>query len=96
MKTFVWADWAVDSSVARPAGYSDWKKLAFYNIGWNIASKKPRHTMEGLATEICNFVHDKRADAVGISEVFNLRDDHHEKRQNIMEQLLSKLNSSAG
>ena len=76
------------------AGYCDFYRLAFYNIGWNITSRK--HSKENLATEICDMVRDKRADAVGISEVFSLREDHQEKRQNIMEHLLEKLNSSAG
>ena len=85
-----------DISSGRLVGYCDFYRLAFYNIGWNVESKKKHHTKDNLATEICDMVSDKGVDAVGISEVFNLRDDHHEKRQNIMEQLLSKLNSSAG
>ena len=83
-------------SSGRPAGYSALYRLAFHNIGWIKASKKKRHTMENLGTEMCDMVRDKRADALGISEVFNLKDDHHEERQKIMEHLLSKLNSSAG
>ena len=83
-------------SSGRPAGYCDLYRLAFHNIGWIKASKKKRHTMENLGTEMCDMVRDKRADALGISEVFNLKDDHHEERQKIMEHLLSKLNSSAG
>ena len=76
------------------AGYSNFYRLGFYNIGWNITSRK--HSKENLATEICDMVRDKRVDAVGISEVFNLREHHQEKRQDIMEHLLEKLNSSAG
>ena len=79
------------------AGYSNFYRLGFYNIGWNSASRK--HCKETLATEICEMVREKRADAVGISEVFNLREtaEHHqERRQDIMEHLLEKLNSSAG
>ena len=74
-------------------GYSNFYRLGFYNIGWNRLSRK--HSKEDLATEICDMVRDKRADAVGISEVFNLREHHQERRQNIMEHLLEKLNSSA-
>ena len=88
--------WIDDISSGRPAGYCDLYRLAFHNIGWIKASKKKRHTMENLGTEMCDMVRDKRADALGISEVFNLKDDHHEERQKIMEHLLSKLNSSAG
>ena len=82
-----------DISSERPAGYCDLYRLAFHNIGWIKASKKKLHTMENLGTEMCDMVRDKRADALGISEVFNLKDDHHEERQKIMEHLLSKLNS---
>ena len=51
--------------------------------------------MDGLATEICNMVLDKCVDAVGISEVFNLKDDLWQQRQEIMQHVVSKLNSSA-
>ena len=85
-----------EGHIAPPVGYFGFYRLAFYNIGWDAKSKKPRHTMDGLATEIRDMVQDKCVDAAGISEVFNLRDDHHEYRQRIMEHLLSKLNSSAG
>ena len=65
-----------------PAGYSEFHRLAFYNIGWNIASRK--HSKENLATEICDMVREKRADAVGISEIYNLRDnDNNDERQKV-------------
>ena len=89
------AEYMFKSSAARPASCNNWYRLSFYNIGWNLASKKARHTMEGLATEICNMVHDKCVDAVGISEVFNLKHDMWQQRQDIMQHVVSKLNSSA-
>ena len=51
--------------------------------------------MEGLATEICNMVPDLCVDAVGISEVFNLKDQGLQQRQDIMQHVVSKLNSRA-
>ena len=83
------------SSAGRPANSNPWCKLAFCSIGWIESSKKPRHSKEVLATEICNMVHDKGVDAVGISEVFNLRDDVGNKRQIIMQHVVATLNSSA-
>ena len=83
-------------NAALPAGYSEFHRLAFYNIGWNPRSRKAWHTMDGLATEICDMVHDKCVDAVGICEVFNLRDDScWQRRQNIMKHVVRKLNSRA-
>ena len=76
--------------------YGEFYRLAFYNIGWNKDSKKKHHTMENLAREVCDMVRDRRADGVGICEVYNLRDEHDEQRQRIMDHLLSELNSSAG
>ena len=55
------------------AGYSNFYRLGFYNIGWNEDSKKKHHTKENLATEMCGMVRDKGVDALGISGVFNLR-----------------------
>ena len=81
---------------APPDGYCAPYRLAFYAIGWKISSKETRHTMANLGKEICDIVRDKGVDAMGISEAFNLRDDHHKKRQDIMKHLLSRLNSSAG
>ena len=79
-----------------PYGYCAPYRLAFYAIDWNISSKERRHTMVNLGKEICDIVRDKGADAMGISEVFNPRDDYHEKRQDILERLLSRLNTSGG
>ena len=84
-----------ESSAARPAGDSDFYRLALYNIGWDVTSKKEQHTVDGIATEICNMVHDKCVDAIGTSEVFR-KDDRWQQRQVIMEYVVSKLNSSAG
>lgn len=89
------AEHMFQGSAGRPASSNPWAKLAFYNIGWLAASKKERHTKEGLATEICIMVRDKGVDAVGICEVFNLKDDMRDKREIIMQHLVTKLNSSA-
>ena len=93
-------------NAALPTGYSEFHRLAFYNIGWNLLSQKAWHTMDGLATEICDMVHDKCVDAVGICEVLNLsrgicevlnlRDDSYwQQRQDIMKHVVWKLNSRA-
>ena len=82
-------------SAGRPANSNPWCKVAFYNIGWMETSKKPSHNKEGLATEIYSIVHDKNVNAVGISEVFNLKKDVGNKRHIIMEHVLTKPNSSA-
>ena len=89
------AEYIGGRSVAQPAGGNNWYRLLFYNIGWNKDSKKERHTKEGLAIQICSMVHSKSADAVGLSEVFNLRDDLWHRRQDIMQHVLAKLNGSA-
>jgi hypothetical protein len=82
------------SSAAQPAARRGWRKLAFYNVGWNKASTK--HSMERLAEEVMAIVHAKGVDAMGISEVFNLKDDDmHEARQEIMQHLLLAMNGSA-
>ena len=73
-----------------------WTRLAFYNIGWLSSSKKAHHTKEGLAEEIRDMVQGLTLDAVGISEVYYLKDrDNYEDRQMILQHLLSSLNSSA-
>ena len=89
------AEYMFKCSAVRPADGVNWYRLLFYNIGWNKTSKKPRHTREGLATEICSMVHSKCLGAVGICEVFNLKDDMWQQRQDIMQHVVSKLNSSA-
>ena len=85
------AEYMFGSSAAQPADHSGWRRLAFYNIGWNKTSKK--HNMTLLAQEIWNIVHAKCIDAIGISEVFNLRDDTMRKERkkscNIFWQLLT-------
>lgn len=76
--------------------YSQIYRLAFYNIGWNYTSKK--HTSEALATEIFDMVHERRLDAVGICEVFDLKvtdEDVQKQRETIMQDILMTLNSSA-
>ena len=77
-----------------PAAYNSWHRVSFYNIGWNHNSKKPHHTKEHLASEICAMVQDLTLCAVGISEVFNLRDVHAE-RTVILDHLVLRLNGSA-
>ena len=81
---------------APPDGYCAPYRLAFYDIGWKISSKERRHTMVNLGKEICDIVRDKEVDAMGISQVFDVKERHPQKRQSIMKHLLSKLNSSAG
>ena len=81
---------------APPDGYCAPYRLAFYAIGWKISSKERRHTMVNLGKEICDIVRDKGVDAMGISQVFDLRQvNHWQKRQGIMIHLLRGLNSSA-
>ena len=88
------AEFLHGSSVARTAEPGNWRKLAFYNIGWAHTSKK--HTKKVLTDEIMTLVAKKDLDAIGISEVFNLKDDvFHAERQSIMEHLLGALNGSA-
>ena len=91
------AEYISGRSAVQPAdGIPLWHRLAFYNIGWGNKSKKPDHTKEGLAKEICDMVQELTLDAVGISEVYNLKDDDkHDERQIILRHLLSSLNSSA-
>ena len=48
-----------------------------------------------MATEICNMVHDKCVDAVGISEVSNLQEEMRQRRQYIMQHVVSEFNSVA-
>ena len=86
----VTAFYNIDSDV--PPAY----KLAFYNIGSDVTATPNQHTTDGLATEICDIAHDKCVDAVGISKVFNPKDDRCQQLQSIMEQVVWKLNSRAG
>ena len=83
----------VKRSAARPAAHTGFYTFAYYNIGWQRGSKKLHHTKENLAVEICDLVRAKSVDAVGISEVFNLREpEHAPDRQDIMRLVLSRLN----
>ena len=87
------AEYVFKCSAALPADGDNGYRLLFYNIGWEVTSKK--HTMEGLATEVCSMVNSKCLDGVGICEDFNLKDDRRQQRQDIMQHLLSKINTSA-
>ena len=89
------AEYVFKCSAALPADGDNWYRLLFYNIGWDVTSKKPRHTMEGLATEVCSMVNSKCLDGVGICKVFNLKDDRWQQRQDIMQHVVPKINSSA-
>lgn len=85
-----------DRSEAQPIGYGELFMFLFYNIGWLAESKRPHHNKENLADEICEMVIAKGADAIGICEIFNLRDTGlAEEREIIMSHVLSKLNGSA-
>ena len=84
------------ASVAQPFGYGELFMFLFYNIGWLAASKKPHHNKENLADEICEMAIAKGADAIGICEIYNLRDTHLAgERQVIINHVLSQLNNSA-
>jgi len=88
------AEYLFGDSAVRPVANVYWRRLAFWNIGWNYTSKK--HNMHWLAREICNFHTAKSFDAMGISEIFNIEEEHlHEERQVIMQHLVDALNSSA-
>ena len=85
----------VDRSDAQRIGYGELCGFLFYNIGWNSDSQRSHHTKENLADEICEMVIAKGADAIGICEIFNLRDTHLAgEREIIMSHVLSKLNDS--
>ena len=66
------AEYVFKCSAALPADGDNGYRLLFYNIGWDVTSKK--HTMERLATEVCSMVNSKCLDGVGICEDFNLKD----------------------
>ena len=70
-------------------------RLDFYNIGWIYGSKKRRNSRERLVGEVMNIVKGTSADAIGLSEVFNvLKDELYDTRQEIMAELLQALNGS--
>ena len=71
-------------------------RLDFYNVGWIYGSKKRRNSRERLVGEVMNIVKGTSADAIGLSEVFNvLNDELYDIRQDIMAELLQALNGSA-
>ena len=85
---------AAQPAVAQPGMWKSFCRLAFYNIGWNSQDKK--HTSAMLAKEIKEIVQTKDVHAVGISEVFNARDDYlHDRRQQIMRDILDALHDTA-
>ena len=67
------ASYMGSGSAEQPAVESQTHKLAFYNVGWNATSKK--HNADRLALEVSDIVTERNVDAIGISEVFNQRDD---------------------
>ena len=68
-------------------------KLAFYNVGWQPTSNA--HTAAWLTREVHDIVTNGNVDAIGISEVFNIRNDLHDTRNDIMSQILGHLNESS-
>ena len=52
-----------------------------------------KRIIDGLTSETCDMAHDKCADVVGISVLFNPNDDRWQQHQAILEQILRKLNS---
>ena len=78
------AEYIHGRTAVQPAnGIPLWHRLAFYNIGWLSRSKKPEHTKDCLAKEICDMVRELTLDAVGISEVYNLKDDDKDDERQI-------------
>jgi hypothetical protein len=85
------AEYVRGSSAEQPAARGITHKLAFYNVGWQATDKK--HNAAWLAREIKEIVSQKNVDAIGISEVFNQKDNHlKDRRENIMLELLRELN----
>ena len=81
------------SSAERPADSQ--YIFAFYNIGWVAESRK--HTPQNLGTEILALVEERGIHALGLCEVFDLKDNKpelQEKRAEATECVLSALNSS--
>ena len=76
--------------------YNEMRKFAFYNIGWNSMSRV--HTVEWLCEEIYALIHEKSIDALGLCEVYNLKEKDTEVpmgRGLIMKHILKKLNNRA-
>ena len=89
------AEYLFGDSAVRPVANVYWRRLALWNIGWNYTSKK--HNMHWLAREIYNFHTAKSFDAMGISEIFNVEEEHlHEERQVIMQHLVDALEQQCG
>ena len=73
------------NTAAQPASSTEhWLRLGFYNIGWLSASKKAHHTQESLAQEIGVMVQGLALDAVGISEVYNLKEDDKRDERKVL------------
>ena len=68
-------------------------KLAFYNVGWQSTSKK--HTASWLTREVSEIVTNGNVDAIGVSEVFNIRNELEDRREAIMSELLVHLNQGS-
>ena len=62
------------SSAAQPAELGPTHKLAFYNVGWLVKSKK--HNQQWLSREVTEIVRNKSVHALGIS-------DFSDKKMNI-------------
>ena len=85
------AEYVCGSSAEQPAAQSITHKLAFYNVGWNATDKK--RNAAWLAREIKDIVSQKNVDAMGISEIFNQKQDHLKHgREDIIIELLRELN----
>ena len=82
-------------SAEQPASRTDYYKIAFYNVGWTFESKRQRKP--DLAHEVLDRIHEHQIDALGICEVFNIRNaDRPEQidlRGEVMRYLLEVLNT---
>ena len=72
--TLAIASYMGSGSAEQPAVESPTHKPAFYNVGWNASSKK--HKPAWLALEVSEIVTERNVDAIGISEVFNQKEDY--------------------
>ena len=88
------ASYMGSGSAEQPAVESPTHKLAFYNVGWIATSKK--HNAARLALEVSDIVTERNVDAIGISEVFNQKDDALKgAKEKIMSELLEHLNQGS-
>ena len=78
---------------APPAVQGPTHKLAFYNVGWQPTSKT--HNAAWLTREVSEIVTNGNVDAIGISEVFNIRNELNDMGNDIMSQLLGHLNQGS-